>query len=114
MANPKGHGGQTEFQVNLKLGLTPPAFQVNLKLGLTPPAFGWATTQVYPAHRLSGIKLGRTDGRAAPVEGRSRAPPADRRGGRIQHSGVDMTFAQIPAGAAIFLDANTLVYHPDR
>ena len=35
----------------------------------------------------------------------------DRRGGRIQHAGVDMTFAQIPAGAAIFLDANTLVYH---
>ena len=41
-----GHGvhggprGQTEFQVNLKLGLTPqsrtPQSRVNLKLGLTP------------------------------------------------------------------------------
>lgn len=31
--------------------------------------------------------------------------------GDDQHSGVAMTFSQIPQGAAIYLDANTLGYH---
>src|SRR3954453_17251725 len=47
------------------------------------------------------------------MDGRSRSPAAYRRRRRIQRAGVEvaMTFAQIPAAAAVFLDANTLIYH---
>src|SRR5262249_48489453 len=42
---------------------------------------------------------------------RSRDPATDRRGRRVRHPGGTMTFGQIPAGVAVFLDANVFVYH---
>src|SRR5262249_18415525 len=45
------------------------------------------------------------------MDRRSPRPATDRRGRGVRHPRGAMTFDQIPAGVAVFLDANSLVYH---
>src|SRR6185369_364788 len=62
-------------------------------------------------HGSGGGQPGKANGRHDSLARRRRNPRADRQGSRIRHPGVAMTFDNLLAGADVFLDANTLIYH---